>query len=695
MRRSFLLLVIIVATAAGTALPQDKSPPPAPVLRLAPKPASPVGFKIRFESSANASVGGGAKDPARVSIHETTLSLEFGSPLADGVLPVVLRVARVTGTSTRMGMGSFDFDSEAAPPEDFIRRGPFFDFTALAGTEYRLVVGTDGVVRSLEGIEAAKKLAGDRAGDDDTLREAIASRITKESVTGLFSSLLGPAPFPFPPTPLTKSTTWSDKDVLEFDSWETSYEITRNVRPTIGATDSVRVAGTGSVKLGTTHNVALMPLTMMKNIQSSDTSDWTFSPTDGLPLAGSETLSMEGTLSAGKDSMSSKHRATFRVTRMDAPPPPAVRPLTGAKDADQLRQKQVDETQASQDARRRERESAGIRGAWGVSPDGALVAAGTPACDVEVWRADGVRPVAVLKGHTSLVTSVAFSRAGATLYACAEDGTVRAWEIATGKQTSLLGKPNESAQMSGSSISVGYRSVATSPDGRYAAFVRLQVGVWDTTLRAYMKQPPSILFPRDTAFLADSRRVLLAGHDEIAVFDLQAAPTSKPDVLDEGKERVELEPVWRRRKSMFGGGRELPDDLGPGLVAGTSVLEGSGLVVALVLPDGLKKGDKNVLRAWDLKTGAKRWEAATSARRLISAPKAAALLTEDETSVRFVSPENGRVLRSLPPPTKPLAPRLFAADASAWFDADRDGNLVRVPVADATGPAPGVPPGKK
>jgi hypothetical protein len=140
-----------------------------------------------------------------------------------------------------------------------------------------------------------------------------------------------------------------------------------------------------------------------------------------------------------------KRKATFRVTRLDAPPPSAVRPLAGAADAARIREKQAEERRAKQEERRNDRRKDGSRGAWGISPDGAFVAAGTPEGDVEVWSADAPAPIAVLKGHT-LVESIAFVGAGkptAKLYASAEDGTVRVWKIAGGEPPTVLGKPNQ------------------------------------------------------------------------------------------------------------------------------------------------------------------------------------------------------------------------------------------------------------
>jgi hypothetical protein len=353
--------------------------------------------------------------------------------------------------------------------------------------------------------------------------------------------------------------------------------------------------------------------------------------------------------------------------------------------------KDAADARSAQEANRRRRELAGTREAWGISPDGTLLAAGSPACNVEVWRATGRAPFAVLKGHTSLVTSVAIQGDGKRIYASAEDGTIRRWDVATGKVESVIGKPNEVDQFQGGqSVRLGYRSVATSRDGRYAVFLGYVARVWDWTSESFMKEGPVGLYPDHARFLADSRRVVIVWPNEIKLYDLTAAPTTKSSAMEPGKTYVTLEPVWGRRRPGFGAGRADPSDLEAGVVEDTCVLESAGVVVTLARPDGPEKNGKTMLRAYDLKTGARRWETAMSARRFLHAPKAASLLVEDEGSVRFVAPATGKVVKTLTP-QKPLVPRLMTPDGSAWFDADRDGNLTRVPT-EPSAPPPGVPP---
>src|SRR5687768_13543004 len=67
-------------------------------------------------------------------------------------------------------------------------------------------------------------------------------------------------------------------------------------------------------------------------------------------------------------------------------------------------------------------------------------------------------PVRVIRGHTSMVNSIAFSPDGTRLVSGSEDKTVRVWDLATGK---------EQHRFVGHTRPVN--EVAFSPDGRLVA----------------------------------------------------------------------------------------------------------------------------------------------------------------------------------------------------------------------------------
>jgi WD40 repeat protein len=96
--------------------------------------------------------------------------------------------------------------------------------------------------------------------------------------------------------------------------------------------------------------------------------------------------------------------------------------------------------------------------ALAYSPDGALIAAagGTPgkSGEVRIVRADGSEPPPVLDRIADLMLSVSFSPDGSKLAAGGADGTVRVYDVATGKRDLLIEPHADWAT-----------AVAFSPDG--------------------------------------------------------------------------------------------------------------------------------------------------------------------------------------------------------------------------------------
>jgi len=111
-----------------------------------------------------------------------------------------------------------------------------------------------------------------------------------------------------------------------------------------------------------------------------------------------------------------------------------------------------------------------------VSPDGKRVAAGSVDRSVWVWEfaAEGPKPLQLL-GHTGAVTAVAFPKLGDTLLSAAADGTVRQWDLTTGKERASLNGtvgPISGLGFQGKQLAVTGKTLAVRQrDGSFVRFV--------------------------------------------------------------------------------------------------------------------------------------------------------------------------------------------------------------------------------
>jgi WD40 repeat protein/serine/threonine protein kinase len=108
------------------------------------------------------------------------------------------------------------------------------------------------------------------------------------------------------------------------------------------------------------------------------------------------------------------------------------------------------------------------------SPDGRLLAAaGVASSPVAVWDLATGTQTAALHGHTWVVGQVAFRPDGRRIAAASHDGTVRVWDVTTGKE--VVRPPLRHAARA--------TAVAFSPDGGRLATASLDgtVRVWDAT----------------------------------------------------------------------------------------------------------------------------------------------------------------------------------------------------------------------
>jgi WD40 repeat protein len=124
-----------------------------------------------------------------------------------------------------------------------------------------------------------------------------------------------------------------------------------------------------------------------------------------------------------------------------------------------------------------------------------------------------------LKGHTNAVVAVAFSPDGKTLASASYDGTLKLWDMTTGKERATLGEYKGC---------LGY--VAFSPDGKTLASGAIgspgffpdlkQVKLWDVAtgkVRTTLKQ--DTYFVHSVAFSPDGK-TLASVNEDVTLWDL-------------------------------------------------------------------------------------------------------------------------------------------------------------------------------
>ena len=102
------------------------------------------------------------------------------------------------------------------------------------------------------------------------------------------------------------------------------------------------------------------------------------------------------------------------------------------------------------------------------SPDGNMLASGSYEDTVRLWNANTGRLIRTLTGHKDGGASIAFSPDGNTIASGSYDNTIRLWDVSSGVHLRTL---------TGHTSSVD--SVAFSPDGNLQVGVGMEIRLWD------------------------------------------------------------------------------------------------------------------------------------------------------------------------------------------------------------------------
>jgi WD40 repeat protein len=240
--------------------------------------------------------------------------------------------------------------------------------------------------------------------------------------------------------------------------------------------------------------------------------------------------------------------------------------------------------------------------AMAFSPDGKYFAfGGRPEKGIQLVDTAEWKTIRAFEGHKDYVHDLTFSADGATLVSAGDDHTIRAWDVAGGKEQHRYGDETIAA-----------RRLAFAADGKTLAYCTWPDGmvhIWDIAAKKDLVPPwkPSPPNVDSVAFSPDASKVAVA-RDTIAVYETTTGKRRNP--LREGEGRIqqvefapdgkllavcrEDEPIevwetakWRKSAAIKAqAGRFTSMAFAPG---------GKGLATA--------EGPQGVLRHWDPETG--------------------------------------------------------------------------------------------
>ncbi|GAA2888011.1 hypothetical protein GCM10010517_51920 [Streptosporangium fragile] len=237
-----------------------------------------------------------------------------------------------------------------------------------------------------------------------------------------------------------------------------------------------------------------------------------------------------------------------------------------------------------------------------VTPDGSRVVSGGGDGTIRIWDLDTGRQRAALTGHTGTVSSVAVTPDGSRVVSGGGDGTIRIWDLETGRQRAMR------ADHGG-----WVYSVAVTPDGsRVVSGGHGPIWVWDlrSGRRRAMRADHGGWAVPSVAVTPDGSRVVSSGGDgTIRIWDLRsgrqrAVLTGHTDAV-----AVAVTPDGRRAISTGGDRTVRVWDLDTGRQQAALTGHTGWVGPVAVTPDGrlaVSGGGDRTVRVWDLDTGRQR-----------------------------------------------------------------------------------------
>ncbi len=255
---------------------------------------------------------------------------------------------------------------------------------------------------------------------------------------------------------------------------------------------------------------------------------------------------------------------------------------------------------------------------------------------------------AVLNGHTSSVTSLAYSPDGTRLASAGLDFTVRIWDLTSGRQAGPALKGHGDAVY----------AVAFSPDGTRLASggADRMVRIWDAATGRQVGAPLSghTGTVASVAFSPDGTRLASAGNDHtVRIWDVASGRQVGAPLLGHTREVTEVafSPDGTRLATSGADATVRIWDAATGRQAGAPLLGHAGEVYAVAFsPDGTRLasgGDDHAVRIWDVASGRRVGSPLTGFAdpviRLAFSPDGSRLVTAgDGTAVRIWDVATGR-----------------------------------------------------